>query len=96
MIKRGGTSLLLKTCVWNKDYLSLVSITGRGKDCTPNGLGDTFEDLWFDDLVHTQAIRASFLLVSRILPFWPSSFLFFAQVHTMFKSLCKKTQKNIS
>jgi hypothetical protein len=65
LIKRGGTSLLKKTHIWNKDYPSLVTITRRGKDHMPNGLGDTFEDLWFDDLVHAQAIRASFLLVSN-------------------------------
>jgi hypothetical protein len=58
-------SLPSKTQVWNKDYLSLVTISGRGKDCSPNGLGDSFEDLWFANLVHAQAIRASFLLGSN-------------------------------
>jgi hypothetical protein len=58
-------SLPKKTRVWNRDYPSMVSIVGRGKDCSPNGLGDGFEDLWFEDLVHTQAIRASFLLESN-------------------------------
>jgi hypothetical protein len=53
-----------KTQVWNRDYLSLVTINGRGKDCSPNGLGDKFPDLWFDDLVQAQAIRALFLLES--------------------------------
>jgi hypothetical protein len=43
----------------------MVSIVRRGKDCSPNGLGDSFEDLWFEDLVHAQAIRASFLLESN-------------------------------
>jgi hypothetical protein len=58
-------SLPLKTHVWNQDYPSLVTITSRGKDCMPNGLGDAFEDLWFKDLVHAQAIQASFLLESN-------------------------------
>ena len=64
MIKRGGMSLPKKTCVWNQDYPSLVTINGRGKDHSPNGLGDGFKDLWYDDLVHAQAIWASFLLES--------------------------------
>jgi hypothetical protein len=79
MIKRRGSSLPKKTHVWNRDYLSLVSINGRGKDHSPNGLGDSFDDLWYDDLVQAQAIRASFLLestagfdqsVSFLFPFW--------------------------
>jgi hypothetical protein len=49
-------SLPKKTQIWNKDYPSLVTINGRGKDCLPNGLGDDFSDLWFDDLVQVQAI----------------------------------------
>jgi hypothetical protein len=59
-------SLPKKTQIWNKDYLSLVSINGRGKDVSPNGLGDSFDDLWFDDLVQAQAIRSSFLIESNI------------------------------
>jgi hypothetical protein len=51
--------------VWNWDYPSLVTITGQGKDCLPNGLGDGFEDLWFEDLVHAQAIQTLFLLESN-------------------------------
>ena len=35
---------------------AIVPDNGRGKDCSSNGLGDAFEDLWFKDLVHTQAI----------------------------------------
>jgi hypothetical protein len=54
-----------KTRVWNRDYPSMVSIFGQGKGHSPNGLGDGFEDLWFKDLVHAQAIRASFLLESN-------------------------------
>jgi hypothetical protein len=54
-----------KTRVWNRDYPSLVTINGRGKDRPPNGLGDKFPDLWFNDLVQAQAIRASFLLESN-------------------------------
>ena len=65
MIKRGGTSLPKKTWVGNRNYLSLVTINLRGKDRTPNGLGDEFSDLWFDNLVQAQAIRASFLLESN-------------------------------
>jgi hypothetical protein len=42
-----------------------VSINGRGKDHSLNGLGDEFQDLWYDDLVQAQAIRASFLLESN-------------------------------
>jgi hypothetical protein len=42
-----------------------VSINGRGKDHTPNGLGDEFQDLWYNDLVQAQAIQASFLLESN-------------------------------
>ena len=65
MIKQGGTSLLKKTQVGNCNYPSLVTINARGKDHTPNRLGDEFSDLWFDDLVQVQAIRASFLLESN-------------------------------
>jgi hypothetical protein len=54
-----------KTQVWNRNYPSLVTINGRGKDHLPNGLGDKFPDLWFDDLVQAQAIRALFLLESN-------------------------------
>jgi hypothetical protein len=43
----------------------MVTIMGQGKDHSPNGLGDGFEDLWFEDLVQAQAIRASFLLESN-------------------------------
>jgi hypothetical protein len=53
------------TRVWNQDYLSLVTINGRGKDCSPNSFGDKFKDLWFNDLTQAQAIRASFLLESN-------------------------------
>jgi hypothetical protein len=35
-------SLQKKTRVWNRDYPSMVSIVGRGKDRSPNGLGDSF------------------------------------------------------
>ena len=42
-----------------------MTINARGKNRTPNGLGDEFSDLWFDDLVQAQAIRASFLLESN-------------------------------
>jgi hypothetical protein len=65
VIKRAGMSLLKKTWVWNKDYPSIVTIARRGKDHSPKGLGDAFEDLWFEDLVHAQAIRALFLLESN-------------------------------
>jgi hypothetical protein len=54
-----------KTRVGNWDYPSLVTINGRGKDCSPRGLGDEFPDLWYDDLVQAQAVRASFLLESN-------------------------------
>jgi hypothetical protein len=54
-----------KTQVWNRDYPSLVTINRRAKDRSPNGLGDEFPDLWFDNLVQAQAIRASFLLESN-------------------------------
>ena len=57
--------LLKKTRVWNKDYPSMVLIIGRGKDRSPNGLGDGFKDLWFNDLVQVQAARALFLLESN-------------------------------
>jgi hypothetical protein len=49
-------SLPSKTQVWNEDYPSIVTIMGRGKDHTQNGLGDSFEDLWFKDLIHAQAV----------------------------------------
>ena len=65
MIKQGGTSLPKKTRVGNWNYPSLVTINARGKDCTPNGLGDEFSDLWFDNLIQAQAIRALFLLESN-------------------------------
>ena len=65
MIKHGGTFLPKKTWVGNHNYLSLVMINARGKDRTPNSLGDEFSDLWFDDLVQVQAIRALFLLESN-------------------------------
>ena len=65
MIKCGGTSLPKRTWVGNRNYPSLVTINARGKDRTPNGLGDEFPDLWFDDLVQGQAIRALFLLESN-------------------------------
>jgi hypothetical protein len=65
MIKWGGTSLPKKTHIWNRDYPSLVSINGWGKDHSPNRLGDEFQDLWFDDLVQAQAVRASFLFESN-------------------------------
>jgi hypothetical protein len=58
-------SLPKKTRVWNWDYLSLISINGREKDCSPNGLGDEFQDLWYNDLVQAQAIKPSFLLESN-------------------------------
>jgi hypothetical protein len=63
---RGGSSLPKKTCVWNKDYPSLITINSRGKDCSSNGLGDDFSDLWYDDLVQAQAIWASFLIESNM------------------------------
>jgi hypothetical protein len=65
MIKRGGTSLPKKVRNGNCPYLSLVTINGRGKDRSPKGLADDFQDLWYDDLVQAQAIRASFLLESN-------------------------------
>ena len=65
MIKQGGTSLPKKTRVGNFNYLLLVTINARGKDRTPNGLGDEFSNLWFDDLVQAQAIQASFPLESN-------------------------------
>jgi hypothetical protein len=46
-------------------YPSLVTINGRGKDRSPKRLADDFQDLWYDDLVQAQAIRASFLLESN-------------------------------
>jgi hypothetical protein len=42
-----------------------VTINGRGKDRSPKGLADDFQDLWYNDLVQAQAIRASFLLESN-------------------------------
>jgi hypothetical protein len=51
--------------VYNKLYHSLVTIEGRGKDRTPNGMGDTFDDLWMLDLLYAQVIRASYLLESN-------------------------------
>jgi uncharacterized coiled-coil protein SlyX len=42
-----------------------VTINGRGKDRSPKGLADDFQDLWYDDLVQAQAIRALFLLESN-------------------------------
>jgi hypothetical protein len=65
MIKRGGTSLPKKIRNGNRPYPSLVTINGRGKDRSPKGLVDDFQDLWYDDLVQAQAIRASFLLESN-------------------------------
>jgi hypothetical protein len=65
MIKRGGTSLPKKIHGGNRPYPSLVTINRRGKDCSPKGLADDFQDLWYDDLVQVQAIRASFLLESN-------------------------------
>jgi hypothetical protein len=54
--------------IWNgnRPYPSLVTINGRGKDRSPKGLADDFQDLWYDDLVQTQAIWALFLLESNI------------------------------
>jgi hypothetical protein len=49
----------------NQSYPSLITINGRGKDRSPKGLADDFHDLWYDDLVQAQAIRASFLLESN-------------------------------
>jgi hypothetical protein len=43
----------------------LVTINGRGKDRSPKGLSDNFGDLWYDDLVQAQAVRASYLLESN-------------------------------
>ena len=42
-----------------------MTINARGKDYSPNGLGNNFSDLWFDDLVQAQAGWASFLLESN-------------------------------
>jgi hypothetical protein len=64
-IKRGGTSLPKKVQNGNHPYPSLVTINGRGKDRSPKGLADDFQDLWYGDLVQAQAIRASFLLESN-------------------------------
>ena len=58
-------SLPKKTRIDGRVYPSLVTINARGKNRTPNRLGDEFSDLWFDDLVQAQAIRASFLLESN-------------------------------
>jgi hypothetical protein len=65
MIKRGGTSLPKNIRGGNHPYPSLVTINGRGKDYSPKGLADDFQDLWYDDLVQAQAIRSSFLLESN-------------------------------
>jgi hypothetical protein len=65
MIKRGGMSLPKKVRNGNRPYPSLVTINGRGKDCSPKGLADNFQDLWYDNLVQAQAIQASFLLESN-------------------------------
>jgi hypothetical protein len=65
MIKQDGTSLPKKTCVGNRKSPSLVSINGRGKECSPNRLMDNFQDLWYDNLVQAWAIQASFLLESN-------------------------------
>jgi hypothetical protein len=53
--------------IWNgnRPHPSLITINGRGKDHSPKGLADDFQDLWYDDLVQAQAIRASFLLESN-------------------------------
>jgi hypothetical protein len=56
MIKRDGTSLPKKIRNGNCPYPSLVTINGRGKDRSPKGLADDFQDLWYDDLVQAQAI----------------------------------------
>jgi hypothetical protein len=50
---------------WQPDLSFLGYDQRPGKDRSPNGLGDKFQDLWFDDLVHAQAIRALFLLESN-------------------------------
>jgi hypothetical protein len=42
-----------------------VTINGKGKDCSPKGIADDFQDLWYDNLVQAQAIRALFLLESN-------------------------------
>jgi hypothetical protein len=76
MIKRGGSSLPKETHIWNQEYPSLMTINGREKDCPPNGLGDSFDDLWYDDLVQVQVIRASFLLESNTQFDLSVSFLF--------------------
>jgi hypothetical protein len=49
----------------NRPYPSLVTINGRGKDWSPKGLADDFQDLWYDNLVQAQAIQALFLLESN-------------------------------
>jgi hypothetical protein len=58
-------SLLKKTCVWDQDHPFLVTTNRRGRDWSHNGLGDAFEDLWFNNLIHAQAIWALFLLESN-------------------------------
>jgi hypothetical protein len=65
MIKRGGMSLPKKIQNGNHPYPSLITINGRGKDCSPKGLVDDFQYLWYNDLVQAQAIQASFLLESN-------------------------------
>ena len=57
--------MLKKVRNGNRPYPSLVTINGRGKDRSPKGLSDDFGDLWYDDLVQAQAIRASYLLESN-------------------------------
>jgi hypothetical protein len=64
-IKRGRTSLPKKIRNGNHPYPSLVTINGRGKDQSPKGLEDDFQDLWYNDLVQAQAIWALFLLESN-------------------------------
>jgi hypothetical protein len=63
--QEGGDILAIKDLYLEPGLPILVTITGRGKDCTPNGLEDSFEDLWFKDPAHTQAIRTLFLLESN-------------------------------
>jgi hypothetical protein len=65
MIQWGGTSFPKKVWNGNRPYPSLITIDGRGKDRSPKGLEDNFQDLWYDDLVHAQAIWASYLLESN-------------------------------
>jgi hypothetical protein len=65
MIKWGGMSLPKKIQNGNHPYPSLITINGRGKDHSPKGLVDEFQDLWYNNLVQAQAIQASFLLESN-------------------------------